>query len=146
MGQTHPSPEMKEILSFVATGNALPLLHEIKHALVALLESGEETTIDLGAIPFAPGDERILNDALGVGEVQATLSVMGESHVRETAIPGVWRIDHLDDSGEMQSRFIEITFMPNILKTQREDAERGIETLNEKLKSFDDNQTDQRGS
>lgn len=133
------SPKMDDVLSFVATGNATPLLHEVKHALSALLESGRESIIDLGAIPFAPGDERILDDVLGVGEVTATLTVMGESHVSETKVPGVWRVDHLDENGEFQSRFIEITFIPNILKTQREDAERGLEGLSERLGALDGN-------
>jgi len=128
-----------EILSFVSTGNAVPVLHEIKHALAELLESGQEATIDLGAIPFAPGDERILDNVLGRGEVDATLNLSGTSHVRETAIPGVWRIDHLDEKGELQSRFIEITFMPKIMNTQREDAERGLETLSERLGALNDN-------
>ena len=122
-----------DVLSFVATGNASPVLHEIKHALAQLLDSGTPSIIDLGAIPFAPGDDRILEDVLGTGEVHAVLSLMGESHVRETAIAGVWRVDHLDEKGEFQSRFIEITFMPDILKTQREDAARGLETLSERL-------------
>lgn len=139
------SPEMDELLSFVTTGNALPLLHEIKHALVELLGCGKVTTIDLGAIPFAPGDERVLNDVLGTGEVQATLSVMGESSVQETTIPGVWRVDHFDTTGELQSRFIEITFLPDILKTQPEDAERGLGELGDRLKAFDDKHMDQRG-
>lgn len=131
------TPEMDEILSFVATGNAAPLLHEIKYALAALLENGTEGIIDLGAIPFAPGDERVLDSVLGKGEIDATLSVLGESHVRETAIAGVWRVDHYDEDGELQSRFIEITFLPDILKTQREDAERGLETLSERLTALD---------
>lgn len=122
-----------DVLSFVATGNASPLLHEVKHALAQLLDDGTPSIIDLGAIPFAPGDERILDEVLGDGEVHAVLALMGESHVRETAIPGVWRIDHLDESGKFQSRFIEITFMPDILQTQREDAERGLQTLSERL-------------
>jgi len=130
---------MEDVMSFVATGNASPLLHEIKHALAQLIEDGSENIIDLGAIPFAPGDDRILEDILGTGEVHAVLSLQGESHVRETAIPGVWRVDHLDEKGEQQSRFIEITFMPDILKTQREDAERGLETLAERLATLDDN-------
>lgn len=133
------SAKMDDVLSFVATGNATPLLHEIKHALSALLDSGRESIIDLGAIPFAPGDVRILDDVLEVGEVTATLTVMGESHVRETKIPGVWRVDHLDENGEFQSRFIEITFIPDILKTQREDAERGLEDLSERLGALDGN-------
>jgi hydrogenase-1 operon protein HyaF len=133
-----PNLAMDEIMSFVATGNAAPVLHEIKHALNALLNDGTTATIDLGAIPFAPGDERILDEMLGVGEVHATLRVMGESHVRETAIAGVWRIDHLNESGEIQSRFIEITLMPEILKTQTEDAVMGLETLTARLQQQDD--------
>ena len=128
-----------DVLSFVSTGNAVPLLHEIKHALSALLSSGTESIIDLGAIPFAPGDERVLDEVLGLGEVNATLTVMGESQIRETGIPGVWRIEHFNSSGERQSRFIEITFMPDILKTQREDAARGLEVLMDRLGALDAN-------
>ena len=126
----------------VTTGNATPLLHEIRHALASLLETGATATIDLGAIPFAPGDERILDDVLGEGEVHAVLNVMGESHVRETAVPGVWRVDHLDGNGELQSRFIEITFIPELLLTQREDAEQGLDELTVRLDAFSDTPSD----
>ncbi len=128
---------MSEIMSFVATGNALPVLHEIRHALSALVENGTVTTIDLGAIPFAAGDERLLDEVLGVGEVRATLNLMGESQIQECAIPGVWRIDHYNAEGETQSRFVEVTFMPEIMKTQREDAELGLESLVERLREKD---------
>lgn len=137
MGLSKTSPEMADVLSFVTTGNAAPVLHEIKYALAALLDGGPATTIDLGAIPFAPGDERVLDDVLGTGEVHAVLSVMGESHVRETSIPGVWRIDHLDANGDTQSRFVEVTYMPDILKTQHEDAQQGLERLEERLARLD---------
>lgn len=129
----------EDLSSFVATGNALPLLHEIKHALDRLLAGGEATIIDLGALPFAPGDERIVNDVLGDGEVSAAVSVLGESLVRETGIAGVWRVDHFDEKGEYQSRFIEITFLPEILKSQREDTVSGVETLSERLNALDQN-------
>lgn len=136
---TKKTPNLEDILSFVTTGNASPVLHEIKHALTALLEKGETTVIDLGALPFAPGDERLLDEVLGEGEVQATLNVFGKSIVQETGIPGVWRVDHFDENGETQSRFIEITFMPDILKTQSDDAERGLDTLIERLKDLNNN-------
>jgi len=42
-------------------------------------------------------------------------------------------VDHFDENGEYQSRFIEITFLPDILKTQPEDAERGLEDLKLRL-------------
>ena len=128
---------LKDVLSFVDTGNALPVLHEVAHALRRLIETGEPTTIDLGAIPFAGGDERIMDEVLGVGEVQATLKLMGDSHVQETGIPGVWRVDHFDTAGETESRFVEVTFMPEILKTQTEDAQRGLARLDARLEEKD---------
>jgi len=121
--------DLEEILSFVTTGNAVPVLHEVRHALVGLLERGEETAIDLGALPFAPGDERHLSEVLGEGEVHAVLSALGESQVYETGIPGVWRVDHLDQNGDYPARLIEITFIPAILKTQHEDAQAGLDRL-----------------
>ena len=123
------SPEWDELRSYISTGNALPVLHEIAHALVRLLETGEPTTIDLGAIPFAGGDERKMDELLGSGEVRATLDLMGTSHVAETGIAGVWRVDHFGEDGQTLSRFVEVTWVPDILKTQREDAESGLARL-----------------
>ena len=125
---------VKDVLSYVGTGNADPILREIRHALEKLVNTGEATTIDLGAIPFGPGDERILDDVLRQGEVRATLTALGTSHIAETAIPGVWRVDHLNEDGEVQSRFVEVTHCPDILKTQQADAEFGLEQLNARLK------------
>jgi hydrogenase-1 operon protein HyaF len=120
-------------MSYVGTGNADPILREIRFALAKLVETGETTTIDLGAIPFAAGDERILDGVLGEGEVQAVLSSLGSSRIAETAIGGVWRVDHMDEDGEIESRFIEVTYMPDILCTQEEDAAFGLKELTERL-------------
>ena len=44
------------------THNVKPLLHEIKHSLDSLIETGQPTIIDLRSIPLAPGEEdKILN-------------------------------------------------------------------------------------
>ncbi|GKY87343.1 hydrogenase expression/formation C-terminal domain-containing protein [Sinisalibacter aestuarii] len=128
---------LEELRSRISTGNARPVLAEILAALATLLDTGQETVIDLGAFPFAPGDERLLDEVLGTGEVQATLDVLGKSHVQETGIPGIWRIDHFDQRGESLSRFVEITFIPEILKTQRADAEAGLARLTDRLAEFD---------
>lgn len=119
------------------TGNAGPILREIATALARLLDSGHETTIDLGALPFSAGDEKALDAALGTGEVHATLDALGRSHVAETGVAGVWRVDHFDQHGETLSRFIEITFVPDILKTQRADAETGLARLEDDLAKRD---------
>lgn len=117
----------------IRRGNALPVLHEVRHALAKLIESGEATVIDLRAIPFGPGDEAELEAALGQGEVAATVSAMGPSMVQETAYPGVWLVTHRNESDEILSRFIEVTWIPAILACQAEDVREGLEALTERL-------------
>jgi hydrogenase-1 operon protein HyaF len=102
-------------------GNALPILHEIRHGLERLVLTGEPTVIDLRAIPFGPGDEARLLQRLGRGEVEASVHALGESHIWESAIPGVWLIDHRNTEGERLALHIEIDRIPTILLAQPED-------------------------
>ena len=37
--------------------NVEPILHEVRHALERLIQTGEPTTIDLRSIPLAPGED-----------------------------------------------------------------------------------------
>ncbi|MCB1329436.1 MAG: hydrogenase expression/formation protein [Maritimibacter sp.] len=131
------SSSVRELRAHVPTGNAGPILREIATALARLLDTGEATTIDLGALPFSAGDERALDAVLGTGEIRATLDALGTSHVNETGVPGVWRVDHFDQQGETLSRFVEITFVPEILRSQRPDAEQGLERLEAALSERD---------
>jgi len=86
------------------TGNLVPLLHEIRHALTRWLEQGEEHVIDLRSIPLAPGEEDSLLEQLGEGEVNARLSVLGPSDIIETRYPGVWLITHYNESESIIGR------------------------------------------
>lgn len=103
------------------TQNVKPLLHEIKHALDSLIETGNTTIIDLRSIPLAPGEEDKILNTLGQGEVQAKLHALGLSEVTETQYAGVWVITHYNDENHIISRFIEVTTMPEILCSQTED-------------------------
>lgn len=103
------------------THNVEPLLHEIKHALDNLIESGKTTIIDLRSLPLAPGEEDKILNTLGQGEVQAQLNALGVSEVLETKYPGVWIVTHYNDEQNIISRFIEVTTMPEILCSQTED-------------------------
>jgi hydrogenase-1 operon protein HyaF len=114
-------------------GNALPLLHEIRHALARLIEEGEPTVIDLQSLPMGPGDLRRLLDALGEGEVKAELEALGKTVIRESRYSGVWIIEHLSGSGEVASRFIEVTWVPSILQAQVEDVQKGLTELADAL-------------
>ena len=120
----------------IPTGNVLPLLHEVRHALERWLDSGEEHAIDLRGIPMAPGEEDQLLEMLGEGEVHADLSLTGRSVVLETRFPAVWLVSHYNVDDMITGRYIEVCEMPAILKSQAEDARAGLEYL-EKLLSED---------
>lgn len=119
------------------THNVLPVLHEIRHALARLGESGDATTIDLSSIPFAPGDRSRLFEALGEGEVSATLQAMGETRIRESAYPGVWLVQHFSPQGDELATHIEITRMPALLITPEADVTDAIAALGAQLATED---------
>jgi hydrogenase-1 operon protein HyaF len=117
----------------MATGNVEPLLHEIRHALKRLANGEDGTVIDLKRLPLAPGEEQRIEAALGQGEVRAEVDALGPTLVQETSYPGVWLITHRNAAEEVVARFIEVTTMPELLKSQRADIESGIEKLESKL-------------
>lgn len=114
-------------------GNALPLLHEIEVLLNDLVTTGKSASIDLRGLPMLPGDYDKLREVLGQGEVSATVDALGPTHVRETAIHGVWWITHRNAEDEVTAEFIEVTYFPEILKTHPADARQAVETLRTRL-------------
>jgi hydrogenase-1 operon protein HyaF len=117
------------------TGNVKPLLHQIRHALSALLENGEQTIIDLRSMPLAPGEEAHIETALGQGEVRVELNALGRSDIIETQYPGVWMITHCNTEGTILGKYIEIALIPDILQAQQGDIQAGLEQLGETLET-----------
>jgi hydrogenase-1 operon protein HyaF len=111
------------------TGNAPPLLREISELLRCLLETGETAAIDLSALPLTPADLDWLRDKLGEGEIAVTLQASGESTLNETACPGVWWVTHHNEQGAVTSQFIEVSFVPELVKAHPQDVEIGRENL-----------------
>jgi hydrogenase-1 operon protein HyaF len=123
------------------TRNVRPLLHEIRHALSALVDTGETSIIDLRSIPLAPGEETKLIDRLGRGEVMVKLDALGPSEIHETRYPGVWLVTHFNEEENIIGRFIEITLVPEILKAQQEDMLDALTRLQDELLPGADDQT-----
>jgi hydrogenase-1 operon protein HyaF len=117
----------------VETGNVIPLLHQIRHALRQLLETGNETIIDLRSLPLGPGEEDRLAMMLGQGEVQVRLSALGPSEIIETRYPGVWRVTHHNSDEEIIGKFIEVCEFPHLCMAQAEDIRAGLQRLEEQL-------------
>lgn len=116
-----------------STGNVLPILHEVRHALARLLESGTHYIIDLRALPLGPGEEDRILEALGSGEVVAEFDSLGRSEIRESAYGGCWIVTHYDRDGDVKTRFIEVTEIPDILKSQTADIADGLARLTARL-------------
>jgi hydrogenase-1 operon protein HyaF len=118
-------------------GNVTPILHEVLHALERLADTGEPTSIDLRSLPFGPGEEERLEEALGTGEVAIRMDALGESRIVECAFPGVWLITHYNSHEEIMARMIEITEVPDIIRAGPRDMRRGAEVLRRRLEDAD---------
>lgn len=111
------------------TENLKPLLTQLEQALSDLAERGQAAVIDLGAMPFSTQDEEDLRGLLGRGEVTAALAAFGPTLVEETAIPGIWLVEHKDVEERRLTLHIEVTRIPEILVVPAEDLADGVEAL-----------------
>lgn len=111
------------------SGNAPALLHELAELLRRLVDTGEPATLDLSALPLNPADLAWLREKLGQGEVAAQVQAEGESTFDETACPGVWWVTHRNTRGTVVAQFIEVTFVPDLLKAPSQDVAAGCEHL-----------------
>jgi len=114
-------------------GGVSALLHEIAVMLDRLHDSGEPGAIDLRSMPMVPGDRQRLQVALGEGEVEAVIRSGGVTRIRETGIAGVWWIEHHGADDETVAEMIEVTQVPELLPSQKEDLQTGIQRLRQRL-------------
>ena len=120
-------------------GNLRPVLHQLSAALRDLVERDSCSVIDLRALPFSPGEENELKKILGNGEVSALLITLGETELWETAYPGVWWIEHRNPEGQRIAQSLEVTWIPDILRSQPGDADAARERLDELLNTSREN-------
>jgi hydrogenase-1 operon protein HyaF len=111
------------------SGNAQPLLNELAEQLRRLLDGGETSAIDLGALPLTPADLDWLREKLGTGEIVVTLDANGVSTLSETACPGLWWVTHRNEQGVVSAEFIEVAFVPELVKAHPDDIRTGLESL-----------------
>jgi len=80
-------------------------------------------------LPLTPADLDWLQEKLGTGEVSVILQANGESTLNETACPGIWWVTHHNEQGAVTSQFIEVAFVPELVKAHPQDVETGYEYL-----------------
>ena len=111
------------------SGNYDSILTEIKFALEQLLQQKKTHCIDLRAMPWSPGEEEKLEKTLGRGEIAVELNALGKSTFYETQYSGVWMVSHYNEEGESIGKLIEISYMPDMIFSQKEDIRSSLERL-----------------
>ncbi len=114
-----------------ATQQVNAIVSEIESMLRTFVATGEAASIDLRSLPLFPGDYDALIDALGEGEVQATVRALGPTSIRETGYPGVWWVIHYNSADEVMAELIEVTDCPEILRSQKADLVDSLVQLTE---------------
>ena len=114
-------------------GNVVAIVNEIEAMLDDLLAGGPGASIDLRSLPMSPHDYEILRQVLGDGEVSAVVQALGPTHVRETAVSGVWWVSHCNGDDQIVAEFIEIAQAPAILMTHPDDLCDAKNTLRAQL-------------
>jgi hydrogenase-1 operon protein HyaF len=114
-------------------GGVAAILVEIAARLERLATEGETALIDIRSLPLSPADRIELLEALGRGEVTATLDAQGVSTLRETAFAGVWWIEHRDRDAEVTAELLEVTLAPHILAADPKDIAIAAAALRRRL-------------
>jgi hydrogenase-1 operon protein HyaF len=136
---TLPSNNLKSIpikvedVGQYSIGNLRALLTEIVALVEKLAHDGTTGSIDLNSLPFGPGEYEQLQLLLGEGEVSAHIEALGPSDITETRHPGVWWVTHYNVEGDIIADSIEITTIPELLRSQPDDIRMGLELLKAQL-------------
>ncbi|MGR9052744.1 MAG: hydrogenase expression/formation C-terminal domain-containing protein [Gammaproteobacteria bacterium] len=122
------------------TGDAnsmlLPVLHGMNAMLKTLIETGRGDILDLRHEPLTLEDIAELKALLGQGEIDANLTALGSTNIRETGIPGIWWITHFNDQGNVTSEFIEISTCPDMLKTFPDELGASLLRFHDKITQY----------
>lgn len=119
------------------TGNARAVLREVETLLDALLRTGEGGFIDIRGMPLSAADRRWLLEQLGKGEVEVSMDIGGRSCILETALPGVWWVEHRDERDNPVSEFIQVAYVPELISAHPDDVESGLEYLKNRISELD---------
>jgi len=115
------------------TGQGEAVLREISALLETLLATGETGSIDLRSLPLSPEDRAWLRERLGKGEVSISLDAGGASCILETAVAGVWWVEHRNEVDELVGEFIEVAMVPSLVPAHPDDIQNGLQQLRSML-------------
>ena len=125
----------------MALMNAVPLLREIKQALIDLLEKNEPYTIYSNKLPTTLEDRYFLQDVLGKGPLFMYENVMHTKTVAfNTLIPGVWIevVFSERDPNEPILEMVQVNYSPPVFTIPKEDIELSLEKFEKDLHEMEE--------
>ena len=120
--------------NFVSDPIIAALLSEVSAKLAEIVESGTTFRIDLRRLPLPAGGTAALRDFLGSGQVEASFRGVGSCIVSETAVAGVWWGQQYNTGGDLVGEFIEIAYVPELLKCETAEIEQAVKNLRLKIR------------
>lgn len=114
-------------------GGVQAMAHEILALLEQLQQNGKTGAIDLKSLPMAPDEFHGIKKMLGQGELDLTIDLDGLTRIRETALAGVWWIQHKSEDGRVLAEYIEIARFPDFLSAQPDHIADTVRHLRDRL-------------
>jgi hydrogenase-1 operon protein HyaF len=81
-----------------------------------------------------PDGLRTIRDFVGGGEVDATVSGVGPCAFQETGTSGVWWVTQRNTTGDVVGEFVEIAYVPELLKSGHVEVHDAVEDLRRRLR------------
>lgn len=111
--------------------NVLPVLAEIRDAVLSRRPGDPPRTISLTLLPMTPEDLDFLQASLGTGPVRLVSRGYGNCRAQATAINGVWSIQFTNSMDTVLLDTIEIGDVPEVVSAAEEDFRDSAERLRE---------------
>jgi hydrogenase-1 operon protein HyaF len=109
------------------------VLQHIVQMLDRLLEDEQPGHIDLRQHNLLAEDKVMLRHLLGENGTIADVRDYGNTQIQSTGIPGVWWVQHLDETEHVIGEFIEVNYCPEVLIAVTGDVREGREALKARL-------------
>lgn len=120
------------------SAQVMALLYEIEKLLQQLSVSGIASSIDLRSLPLHDGEYQALKRFLGEDETTILIKAMGPTRIYETRFHGVWWVAHYNNDDELMAEFIEVTQIPEIVKSHPDDVGSAAERFQSEIKRLVD--------
>ena len=116
--------------------NALPILTELQDHAATWRPGDAPHVINLTLLPLSDGDQRFLDEVLGVGPVATLSRGYGDCKISSTAYPGIWRLLYTNSMGTPILNTLEISEIPEVACAAQEDIDDSRRRFQELLEPY----------